>query len=229
MGEKTVVAAITETSHTRALASHNHLIEVTTELYGPDALTLLRGLSKSSAQAACAEMLMAGLSINQAAKALGLNAGGVSQWFSKETVEMQRCMKTALTRDALLEIPTSWKRLKELRQSENEETSRKASLDAMRAAGVGVDPGGNGSGITINAQNAQFNNLSVADIDQKLMAIAERLGPEAVKLAQAEVKGDGKASGVVDGAARVVEPAPGPVEAGPDGGVPGTLRGTPSP
>jgi len=216
------VPQIIEDAHARALASHNHLIEVTTALYGPDALTLLRGLPKSGAQAACAEMLMAGLSINQAAKALGLNAGGVSQWFSKETTDMQRMMKTALTRDALLEIPASWKRLKELRQSENEETSRKASLDAMRAAGAGIDPGGNGSGITINAQNAQFNNLSVADIDQKLMAIAERLGPDAVKLAQAEVKGDGKSGAVVDGVARVVE-------AVPDGGVPGTVRGPETP
>lgn len=227
MGEPPATAI--EDARLRGLAAHNETVAVVTDLYGPDALTFLRALSKSDAQAACAEMLMAGLSVHQVAKALGLQPVTVSKWFSKETTDMQRLMKTALTKDALLEIPASWKRLKALRNSENEETSRKASLDAMRAAGSGIDPGGNGSAITINAQNAQFNNLSMADIDRKLVEIAERLGPEATKLVQAEVRGDGKSGAVVEGVARVVEPASGAVEAGPDGGVPGTAGGPPAP
>ena len=218
--------AIEETK-ARALAAHNQTVEVVTELYGPDALTFLRSLSKSDRQAACAELLMAGLSGQQIAKALGVHPATVSQWFSKETTDMQRCMKTALTKDALLAIPESWKRLKTLRFSENEETSRKASLDALRAAGAGVDPGGNGSAITIHAQNAQFNHLSMADLDRKLVEIGEKLGPEAAKLVQAELRGDGKSGTVVEGSARVVEPAPGAGETSPDGGVPGTPGGPP--
>ena len=232
MGEPTVVAPTSlEDGKTRALTTKRHMEETVIELYGPDGLSLIRALSKQDAQVACAEMLMAGLSVRQCAAALDLHPGTIAKWFARDTQDMQRLMKTALTKDALLEIPKSWGTLKKGRDSENQETARKAALDCMRAAGLPVDPGAEGGKISINAQNLQFNHMSVADLDRKILDLAEKLGPEAVKLANAEVRGDGRTSG---GSAPAApdddrQPDAGPGEAPPDGGVPGAPGGAPAP
>ena len=229
MTEPTVVASITEDARTRALATKTHLEETVTELYGPDALTLLRSLAKPDAQVAVAEMLMAGLSVRQCAVALNLHPGTIAKWFARDTQDMQRLMKTALTKDALLEIPKSWGTLKKGRDSENQETARKAALDCMRAAGLPIDPGAEGGKISINAQNLQFNHMSVADLDRKILDLAEKLGPEAVKLANAEVRGDGRSSGSTSAPAGDREPSAGEGQAPADGGVPGAPGGAPTP
>ena len=227
----TAAPMLLEEVRARGLATKAHLEETVTELYGPDALTLLRSLAKPDAQVAVAEMLMAGLSVRQCAVALNLHPGTIAKWFARDTQDMQRLMKTALTKDALLEIPKSWGTLKKGRDSENQETARKAALDCMRAAGLPIDPGAEGGKISINAQNLQFNHMSVADLDRKILDLAEKLGPEAVKLANAEVRGDGRTSG---GSAPAApdgdrQPDAGPGEAAPDGGVPGAPGGAPAP
>lgn len=217
-----------EHANAQALASENTITQVVTELFGPDGLQQIRALAKPDQQVACAEMLMAGLSMNQCAKAFGLHPATLSKWFARDTQDMQRLMKTALTKDALVELPKSWSRLKALRDSKNEETSRKATLDSMRAAGLGIDPGPSGvGGISINAQNLQFNNMSVADLDRKILEISEKLGPEAIKLADAEVKGNGKSSGKPVVNLPGGEPVRGDGEAQPDGGVSGAPGGAP--
>lgn len=219
---------VQEATHAVTLARLNGMREAVHELYGPDGFEIIRALSKSDKQAVCADLLMAGLSMSQAAEALGLTKMAVSQWFARDTQDMQRLMKTALTKDALLEIPKSWNRLKELRESENEETSRKATLDAMRAAGLAIDSGGTGGQISINAQNLQFNHLSVQDLDRRIFEIADKIGPEAVKLAKAEVKGDAKSSAPARDVSAGGEPPRRDGEVEGHGGVPGA-SGSPPP
>lgn len=218
----------------RGLASENAMKAIVVELFGEEGLTQIRALAKPDQQVACAEMLMAGLSLHQCSKALGVHFSTISKWFARDTSDMQRLMKTALTKDALIELPKSWARLKSLRDSKNEETCRKAALDSMRAAGLGIDPGpAAGGGISINAQNLQFNHMSVADLDRKILEIAERLGPDAIKLAEVEVRGKRHGNEQSSVAAVGDVPSGQPVrrdgEAHPDGGVPGTAGGAPAP
>jgi len=174
----------------RALAVKNATDEYVTALYGSreQAESYLRALAVPDLKREVCELMMAGLSMVQCAELAGIGKGTISRWFSSETADMQKLMRTALTRDALLEIPKTWATLKSTRDSENEETRRKGALDCMRASGLAIDPG-QGSGISIHANNLQFNNLSVGDLDLKIMELAQRLGPEAVQLAEAEVKG----------------------------------------
>jgi transposase-like protein len=184
-----------EDSRQRALAARTATQEYITSVYGANAAEVMKTLPKTEKQQVVCELMMAGISMNQAADAVGVNRGLVSQWFSREPVEMQKIMRAALTKDALLEVPKTWGTLKSARDSENQETARKAALDCMRAAGLANDPGaGAGAAISIHAQNLQFNNLSVADLDRKIVEIAGKLGTDAMKLAEAEVKGDGKPS-----------------------------------
>ncbi len=210
----------------RALAAKNAGLEMVEAVYGKNAGEYLRSLPKPDLQRAVCELMMAGLSMSQCAEIVGIGKGTISKWFSAETTEMQKLMKTALTRDALLEMPKTWFTLKDARDSENEETKRKAALDCMRAAGLPVDPGaGAVGGVSIHAQNLQFNNLSVADLDQKILEIAGKLGPEAMKFADAEVKGHVSREGTRPGADAAAAPG---AEADADGGVPRSPGGAPS-
>lgn len=228
MAEGEVSPLSLEDGRATALANQNNINEVVHALYGADGIKNLRALAKPDQQIACAEMMMAGLSMMQVAQVLGVHNSTISKWFARDTTDMQRHMKSALTKDALLELPKTWKVLKGTRDSSNAETARKGALDCFRVAGLANDPGSEArGGISINAQNLQFNNMSVADLDRKILEIAEKLGPDAVKLANAEVRGDGKASSGPVSDKPAGQPPGGTGEAGADGGVPGAPGGAP--
>ena len=210
----------------RALAAKNAGLDMVFAAYGESAGEYLRTLPKPDLQRAVCELMMAGLSMSQCAEVIGIGKGTISKWFSAETVEMQKLMKTALTRDALLEMPKTWWTLKDARDSQNEETRRKASLDCMRAGGLAIDPGFQGTPISIHAQNMQFNSLSVADLDRKILELGATLGQEALKFAESEVNGNVLRKAASPGDAdKSAAPPPASV---PDGRVSGPAGGAPT-
>jgi hypothetical protein len=213
------VVALAEVTGARQLATEQQAHDLAAALYGEENLETLKTLTVQEKQGVVAELMMGGLSMNQASKLVGVTTAMIGRWFSRETQDMQRFMRMAMTKDALVEMPGTWARLKKLRDSENWETARKSILDCMRAAGLNNDSGAMGQQISIQTQNLQFNNLSIADLDQKILDLAERLGPEAVKLVDAEIKG-AKPRGATDPQASAGRA---------DGGVPESPRGPAAP
>ena len=195
----------------------------------PEERERVRALPRHEKQKIVTDFMMRGLSMRQCAAAFGITEQSISLWFRDETSEMQKLMRAALGKEALQSVPMLWRKLVELTESINAETGRKAILDCLRAAGLAVDPGAAGQTLNINAQNLQlnqYNNLPIQKLDQEIMALAGRLGPDAMKIAQSEVKGEPRDAGT--------SPAPVPAAAESDRGttprkVPRSSGGAPTP
>lgn len=175
-------------------------------------------LGMEERRALAAHLLMAGLSFGQVAKVFGIHQPAVWKWFASNTDEMQRAMALAMKADALKTLPKAWATFKELLDSTNAETKRKAALDVTRAAGTPIDLGALTAGLTVNihAKNAQFNSMPVAALEQEIRKAAEEIGsPEVVKLVEAKVK---SVRDIQGHARSVVERAPDPAGEGPVGG-----------
>lgn len=173
----------------------------------PEEIAALKTLPKVDKQRAAAALMFRGLSKAQTSSVLGVSFKMLTYWFEFETAEMREIMKGALTADALMELPRTWRRLKSMRYDENAETSRKASLDCLRAAGSGVDLGT--GGVTLNVTGAKdVNVIATSDLEREILKLARELGPEAERIVTTEF---------------CVKDAPARVDA-PTSGEPGTPR-----
>jgi len=203
----------------KAAELEKQVADVCDQLGMTEHLAEIRALPIGDRKPFLLQLNFAGLSVSSAAKVLGIGNATASRWFHEEPEAMQRLVRATLTSASLQEVGPTWQNLVKLRGSDNQETSRKASLDLMRVAGMGVD-GPAGMTVQINAKNAQFNALSLGDIEAQLRELGRLVGPEAEKLVDAEIvsakdlngtrKHSPASAAVVQGGSPGNDPAPAP-------------------
>jgi len=171
----------------RKKAAHEAMVaEVVQQLGLADKLQEIKLLPMDDRKVLMLQFNFAGLSLNDSSKLLDINIKTAMRWFREEPEAMQKLVRQQLSAESLAEVGPTWARLQGLRFSENAETARKASLDCLTVAGMGIH-GPGGLSVTVNAPNAQLSVMPISEIERTLVELAKLVGPNAEKIVDAEV------------------------------------------